>query len=123
MRKQPNSQVYRIVVIVWLTLSAASVVLAAVTWVQLSHKLSAARVAVAIQSDVDAILNLLVDTESAQRGFTITGDESFLTPLREGEALLPQRFEHLAELTCQDSALLKRVIDLRAQAERCLNYQ
>src|SRR5262245_45756952 len=78
-----NNQVYKVVVAVWLTLSVASVVLAAITWVQLSNKLAVARQAVAIREELDAVLGSLLEAETAQRGYTITGDEAFLTSLNE----------------------------------------
>jgi signal transduction histidine kinase/CheY-like chemotaxis protein len=122
MVRQSNN-VYKIVVVVWLTLSVASVILAAATWLDLSRKLAAARDAVAIQEELDGIMRLLLDTETAQRGFTITGDEKFLGPLNLGESNLPPHFERLVEITKQDSFMLRRVMDLRAQAELNLNHQ
>jgi len=123
MVRQSNNLVYRTVVVVWLTLSVSSVVLAAVTWIQLSNDLAAAREAVAVREELDAVIKLLVDAETAQRGFTITGDESFLGPLTEGAKKLPSHFERLAELARDDSELLKVVLNLRAQSEVSLNYQ
>src|SRR5258706_9994507 len=46
MYRQHNNQIYKTVVTVWLTLSIASVVLAAVTWAQLLQKLRGASDAV-----------------------------------------------------------------------------
>jgi len=123
MMRQSNNLIYRTVVVVWMTLSVASVVLAALTWVQLSNDLAAAREAVAIREELDAVIKLLVDAETAQRGYTISGDESFLEPLTEGAKELPLRFERLAELARNDSPLLKIVLNLRAQAELSLNHQ
>src|SRR5262249_44850892 len=122
MLRQPNNQIYKTVVIVWLTLSVASVLLSTVTWVELSRKLAEARAAVEIRTELDAVFKLLLDSETAQRGFALTGDERFLEPLRAAELELPVRFDRLAETTRNDSAMLKRVIDLQAQAEVVLNY-
>jgi signal transduction histidine kinase/CheY-like chemotaxis protein len=121
--RRSNDLVYRTVVIVWLTLSVSSVVLAGVTWIQLSRDLTAASEAVAIREELDVLIKLLVDAETAQRGFTITGDESFLGPLTEGTKALPLHFERLAELVRDDSDLLKRVLNLRAKSEVSLNQQ
>src|SRR5689334_18564509 len=74
MYRQANNQIYKTVVVVWLTLSIASVMLAAVIWLDLSRKLEAANEAVAIQSELDNIFKLLLDAETSQRGFTISGD-------------------------------------------------
>jgi len=123
MVRQSNNNVYKIVVVVWLTLSVASVILAAVTWLDLSRKLAAAREAIAIQQELDNILRLMLDTETGQRGFTITGDEKFLEPLTFGESNLPPRFDRLVEIVKADSFMLRRVMDLRARAELSLNHQ
>ncbi|MEO8429324.1 MAG: CHASE3 domain-containing protein [Verrucomicrobiota bacterium] len=122
MVRQPDNPVYRTVVVVWLTLSIASVVLAAVTWVDLSRKLYEAGEAVAIQGELDKILQLLLDIETAQRGYTITANEKFLEPFTFGESNLPSHFKRLVELSRQDPVMLQRVVDLRAQAELSLNY-
>lgn len=47
------------VIVVWLTLSVASIVLAGLTWGQLSHNLTATRQAVAIQAAADKVLRAL----------------------------------------------------------------
>ena len=122
MYRQANNQIYKTVVVVWLTLSVASVILAAVTWVDLSRKLSNASEAVAIQEHIDTILRLLVDAETAQRGHTITGDERFLEPLNMGETNIPAQFERLVEIVKEDSLMLKRVMELHAQAELSLAH-
>jgi signal transduction histidine kinase/DNA-binding response OmpR family regulator len=123
MIRDPNKQFYKTVVVVWLTLSVASVLLAAITWVQLSSKLAAAREAVAVQEDLDAILKLLLDVENAQRGFTITGDATYLDPLSTVATNLPKRFDHLIQIARDDAVMIKRVSELRAQAELNLDHQ
>jgi signal transduction histidine kinase/CheY-like chemotaxis protein len=123
MIRDPNKQFYKTVVVVWLTLSIASVLLAAITWMQLSSKLAAAREAVAVQEDLDAILKLLLDVETAQRGFTITGDATYLDPLSTVATNLPKRFDHLIQIARDDAVMIKRVSELRAQAELNLDHQ
>jgi len=123
MIRDPNKHFYKTVVVVWLTLSIAGVVLAAITWVQLSSKLIQAREAVAVREDVDHILKLLVDAETAQRGFTITGDATYLAPLSNAVTELPERFDHLMETALGDRVLIQRVSALRAQAELNLAHQ
>ena len=119
--KQPNRPIYRTVVIVWLTLSVASVVLAAVTWMQLSEKLGEARSAVAIHSSAERVLRLMVDCETGARGFLLTGQDPFLQPFLAGETNLTSELQLLVELTRNESVLLKRVVDLRAEIEVALN--
>ena len=118
-----GKHIYKTVVVIWLTLSIASVVLAAVNWVQLSARLAAAREAAAIHEELDRILKLLLDAESGQRGFAITGDETFLEPFKESLARLPASFESLTELSRTDSEMLRQVMELRVQAELNLNFQ
>ncbi|MBX3744538.1 MAG: CHASE3 domain-containing protein [Verrucomicrobiae bacterium] len=122
MFRQPSNEVYRTVVVVWLTLSAASVVLAAITWIELSRHIEASRQAAAIQAELDAVFQVVLDTETSQRGFTLTGDDAFLVPLEVGEEQLPARFERLIELTRGDAASLQRIMDLRVQAQLLLNH-
>lgn len=119
--KQPNSPIYRTVVIVWLTLSVASVVLATVTWIQLSKKLSEARSAVAIHSSAERALRLMVDCESGARGFLLTGEDPFLQPFLDGETNLIAELQHLVELTRNDPLLLTRVVNLRGEIEVTLS--
>ena len=99
----------------WLTLSVGSVVLAAVTWFQLSRNLGADRKAVAIQLVVERTLRLIVDCETGQRGYSLTGEEKFLEPLLLGETNLNREFSRLVELTQDDPRLLNYVIELRTE--------
>jgi CHASE3 domain sensor protein len=122
MIRQPNRNVYKTVVVVWLALSIGSVLLAAVTWVQLSRNLRSAGEAVAVQHELDSILSAMLDVETAQRGFTITGDRAFLEPLLLAETNLPPAFDRLSGFVKEDSAALKSLMDLRAQSEVCLNF-
>ena len=73
MIRRPNNQIYKTVVIVWISLSVASVVLAALNWVQLHRNLKASAQAAAIQEAADAVLKSLLDAETAVRGFAISG--------------------------------------------------
>ena len=111
------NDMFRTVVVIWLTLSVGSVILAGITWIQLSQRLAASTEAVALRDAVDGVLKLLLDIETGQRGFTITGDEPFLEPLKRSETELPAQFDRLADLARRDPALLKLVMNLRAEAE------
>ena len=119
--RQSNSPIYRTVVIVWLTLSVASVVLAGLTWIQLSGKLKEARTAVAIHSSAERALRLMVDCESGARGFFLTGEDRFLQPFLDGETNLLSELQHLVELTRNEPLLLTRVVDLRGEIDVALN--
>ena len=120
--RRSNNDIFRTVVVVWLTLSVGSVILAGITWVQLSQRIAASSEAVALRDAVDGVLKLLLDVETGQRGYAITGDEWFLEPLKRSETDLPAQFDRLAELARQDRALLKAVMTLRAEAETALVF-
>jgi signal transduction histidine kinase len=121
--KRPSGQFYESVVVVWLTLSVASVVLAAANWATLLRQLNAANKAVAIRLEADSIFELMLQAESDQRGFVITGNPGFLNSLRTSATKLPDRFEHLAVLSRKDPTLLKRAMIFRDRVEAGLRHQ
>ena len=121
--RRPSGKFYETVVVVWLTLSIASVVLATATWVRLSRQLNAASQAVAVRLEADSIFQILLDAQSNQRGFVITGNQGFIALLDTSATNLARRFEHLASLSRNDPSLLKRVTRLRGLAESSLTHQ
>ncbi|MCC6233567.1 MAG: CHASE3 domain-containing protein [Verrucomicrobiales bacterium] len=122
MHRSPNNLVYRTVVILWITLTSASVILSGLAWSDLAKSLTAAREAVEIRDELDEILRLLLDVETAQRGFAITGDETFLDPFHAAEKQLPSRFEVFLERAKPDLNWFKAAVDLRAKAEVMLTF-
>ena len=112
MTRQPNRNVYKTVVVVWLTLSIGSVIVATVTWVQLSDKLASARHAFDVEVSTQQVLKLLVDCETGERGFVITGDEVFLEPMLAGQTNLTSELDHLVDLVRKDPVMLQRVVDV-----------
>ena len=113
MRRQPSRNIYKTVVAVWLTLSIGSVVVASITWWQLSDKLASARHAFDVEVSAQQVLKLLVDCETGERGFVITGDEAFLEPMLVGQTNLTSELDHLVELVRKEPVMLKRVVALR----------
>jgi methyl-accepting chemotaxis protein len=113
-----NNQIYKNVILIWLAVSAASVVLSAVAWRQLRDALESSQQAVAIKDSSELILKSMLDAETAQRGFALTGDDAFLEPFKSAEAALPQQFEKLGTLARADTNLMNQVLELRAQSER-----
>jgi CHASE3 domain sensor protein len=51
---------------------------------------------------VGAVLSAMKDAETGQRGFVITGDDSFLDPYRSGIAAAPKILAELRALTSDD---------------------
>jgi signal transduction histidine kinase/FixJ family two-component response regulator len=114
------SNVFRTVVVLWLALSIASVIVAGITWFELSKRLNTSADAVALREAVDGIVLLLLEIETGERGFAITGQESHLEPFKRAETELPLQFERLVGIARNDPALTKEVMDLRAKAESVL---
>ncbi len=104
-----------LVVAVWLALSIGSVVLAGVTWLRLARELEAEQRAVKIRTATERVLRLMVDCETGQRGFSLTGVELFLEPLQMGETNLLHELGGLVELTQGDATLQPRAQDMRAE--------
>ena len=113
MMRQANRNVYEIVVVVWLTLSIGSVVVATATWLRLSGNLASARHAFDVEISAQQVLKLLVDCETGERGFVITGDEAFLEPMLASQTNLPTELDHLVDLAHKDPVMLQRVVGLR----------
>jgi signal transduction histidine kinase/DNA-binding NarL/FixJ family response regulator len=121
--RRHNKIIYQTFVILWLTLSIGSVVLAALSWWQLSTQMAAARQVAGSQDEVDFIIRSLVDSETAARGYVITGDQKFLDPYIATHTNFPVHFDHLVVLVHDNDVLLKGVTDLRAHAELDLDWQ
>jgi len=63
-----------------------------------------------VVDDITTLLSLLKDAETGQRGFTITGAESFLEPYLEGRDAIPNLLKALREHTL-DNPDQQRLID------------
>jgi signal transduction histidine kinase len=60
---------------------------------------------------------LIVDLETGQRGFAMTGEETFLQPWREARAAFPDQGAELERLVSDDSDQLSLVREINAAAE------
>jgi PAS domain S-box-containing protein len=74
----------------------------------------------AVSSDLNACLATLDDAETGQRGFLITGDDSYLAPYRTSVSVLDSRFRHLADLTRDNPAQQADAGELRRLANEKL---
>jgi signal transduction histidine kinase/DNA-binding NarL/FixJ family response regulator len=122
MRRLGN-RFYKTIVILWITLSIGSVVLAAISWWNLSDLMAQGRKWTAVRDDMDGILKSLLDVETGTRGYVITGNTNYLDPLNTATNNLPAQFNHLVGLVGDDSSFIKLVTDLRGQADLSLNWQ
>jgi signal transduction histidine kinase/CheY-like chemotaxis protein len=123
MVKQPDKHIYNAVVVIWLTLSLGSVVLAAVSWSQISQLVQTGQRVNGIRDDLGRILQLLVDAETSARGYVITDDKKFLNPINESVTNLPVYFDMLAQAASDEPELLEKATAMHAQAELCLSWQ
>jgi signal transduction histidine kinase/CheY-like chemotaxis protein len=123
MKLHTGKQFYKLVVAAWLTFSLGSVVLALVSW----HQLSAQRVVgtrtMTSRDDLNGILKSLLDMETGERGYIITGNKNFLEPFIQAETNLPAQFDDLVNLVHDDPAALESVTKLRAAAQASLSWQ
>jgi signal transduction histidine kinase/CheY-like chemotaxis protein len=118
-----GNRFYKTIVLLWLTLSVGSIVLATLSWIKLSGLMSEGRQVTNVRDDLNDILKSLVDAETGMRGYVITGNTNFLEPLTMALTNLPPRFDDLVEYSHDNSSFLKAVTVLRAQAEVSLNWQ
>ena len=66
-------------------------------------------------SDLDAVMSTVLDAETGQRGFIITGDESYLSPFKQAESRLHQKVEEVyraeTKISSDDLRLLMQLIN------------
>ena len=113
MKRQPGKQFYKLVVTAWLAFSLGSVVLAIISWTQLSARMTAGRQIGETRDALNGILESLLDLETGERGYIITSDKQFLEPFNEAETNLPSQFDHLVALVHNDPELLNKITSLR----------
>jgi methyl-accepting chemotaxis protein len=62
-----------------------------------------------VMRNITDILGQLIDAETGQRGFLVTGDETFLEPYRSATEALPRLMKDLRELTADNQSQQKRI--------------
>jgi methyl-accepting chemotaxis protein len=72
-------------------------------------------------STIDNTLLRLQDAETGQRGFIITGDESYLAPFEAGRTVLSKVLSDLDVLASDNADQQRRIASLRELAESKLN--
>jgi len=71
----------------------------------------------AVKDQLNSILNLLDDAESAQRGYLLTGDPSYLRPYDDALPQIEERLSKLSELAHDNAIQQGRVAELRELAQ------
>ena len=67
-----------------------------------------------VLSSLELLLAAATDCETAERGYVITGDESYLEPYREAAAVIDSRTRRLRELTADNRAQQQRLESVAA---------
>jgi PAS domain S-box-containing protein len=75
-----------------------------------------------VQFHAQRILSLIVDIESGQRGYIISGDTSFLEPYHSGAAVIRQDINDLKKLVADNPVQSKRVDVIDSLVERKLKF-
>lgn len=70
-----------------------------------------------VMSAIDSALLNLQDAETGQRGFIITGDESYLAPFEAGRAKLSEVLSSLDQLASDNAELRARIQTMKRLAE------
>jgi signal transduction histidine kinase/CheY-like chemotaxis protein len=123
MKQQPGRQFYRIVVAIWLTFSLGSIVLAVISWKQLSARMAAGRQVTNTRNELNQIYESLLDLETGERGYVITGDKKFLEPFTMAQTNLQNQFTNLLMLVHEKPAWLDSVAALRGAVETIVSWQ
>lgn len=105
----------------WVTLSLAGVALSWTTWRRLADTVETGVRRAAMNDHLDGVFGALLNAETGERGFIITGKEAYLTPLHEAETSFGQKFEGLTALAANDPQTIQYVVQLRGLAELRLN--
>jgi signal transduction histidine kinase/DNA-binding NarL/FixJ family response regulator len=121
MQQQSGRQFYRLVVILWLTLSVVGVIVALISWHQLSARMTEGRQNTTSRETLAATFKYLLDAETGQRGYFLTGEKRFLEPYNLATSNLPSQFSQLLALVHDNSNLLTGVIKLNGRAEVLMN--
>ena len=123
MRPQAKKQFYKLVVVAWLTFSLGSVVLALISWHQLSIRMNYGRQVTLARNELQKVYNSLLDLETGERGYVITGNTNFLDPFTEAETNLPAHLDNLVALVHDDAPMLESITKLRADAQASISWQ
>jgi signal transduction histidine kinase/CheY-like chemotaxis protein len=117
-----QGQFYKIVLVLWLTLSIGSVILAAISWMQLHTRMMAGKQITMVRQELNDVVKSLLDAETGQRGYIVTGDKTFLEPFNDALTNLPPHFDELAQLVKDNPALDQSITQFHMDAVLLLNW-
>jgi len=122
MKRHIGSQFYKLILIVWLIFSLSSMILALVSWSQLSTRMTDGRQISDMREDLTETLGLLLDAETGQRGYLLTGNRDFLAPYYYAQRTLPSRFGRLNDLSHTDPAISGKSAQIQSDSGSLLAW-
>jgi signal transduction histidine kinase/DNA-binding NarL/FixJ family response regulator len=112
-----NSRIYTYLVTIWIALSLGGIGLGVVVWHNLSMSFEASVDSAQFRRSLREVFSALQDAETGERGFLLSGDESYLEPFKRAETEFPDRFEKLAADAMGEPELRNDVLSLKGLAE------
>ncbi len=101
-------------------MGVTALVLGVVTWSRVDRSIDAVRLGQALRAEWVGLLSLMKDVETGQRGFQITGDESYLEPYSSAVEALPQAQSRTLLLLAEDRAGQERFARVQEHLGRTL---
>jgi signal transduction histidine kinase/DNA-binding response OmpR family regulator len=109
--------IYTYVVVIWIALSVGGIGLGLGVWRNLSRTFEASVESAQFRRSLRDVFSALQDAETGERGFLLSGDESYLEPFKLAEQELPAQFDKLAMAAVGENELRSEVLALRGLAE------
>ncbi len=112
-----KSRIYTYVISVWIALSVASIALGVIVWARLNQNFEASFTGARFKLALQESRALIQDAELSQRGYLLTGKESYIATFDQDAKQLPKKFEELAQLADGNLDLRNEILGLRADIE------
>jgi len=72
-------------------------------------------------NSAESLLSMMKDAETGERGYLLTGDESYLAPYRSAIAALPRALKELKDLTSHNPSQQARFVEINQLADERLS--
>jgi len=112
-----NPRIYIYLVTIWIALSIGGIGLGVLVWRNLSQSFEASVDYAQFRRALSEVFSALQDAETGERGYLLSGDESYLEPFKRAEAEFPARFEKMASDAMEEPSLRDDVLALKGLAE------
>lgn len=111
----------RVILVVLLLVSAGNFAIIQSAFYEFDERVDELRQLNLVIQSTQRIKNRLIDTETGQRGYLLTGDKAYLTPYFEGQKIAHEEFQKLLQLTMQSAehqqrlGTIKKLIDKKTR--------